>query len=481
MSRSLICLMLLLTFALPGTATGADQVGSNGGHLEFGLMKLASGDHDYGNIGRNLSVGYRRLLSPRWTMVLGCKAGWSQAGIEESNGSSGWTFKGGAELYSVVIQPRLSFLFNLRPARSVSPYVGLGLGLTKLSVKGQRGNGLLPSGSNLDGFDYNGNETELSFTRLTGLFTTGCEFFIAHSAAIDCGIRLHLWPGNGTDTVGFSALDNDNRSGQASYGMIEGYIGVNFYFGNSDKDGDGIKNDVDGCPNLPEDFDDFEDLDGCPDPDNDQDGILDINDACRDNPEDIDGFEDEDGCPEPDNDQDGIFDQHDGCPNLPEDFDGYADQDGCPDLDNDGDGVLDTNDNCPSTPLGIEVDESGCPVVAEIKEKLILKGVNFKSGSAELTPSSLSVLEVVAYSLMAWPDVVIEVHGHTDSKGPASYNRDLSQRRAMAVRDYLLLLGIAPNRVMAIGFGEGFPIATNSTLEGRTLNRRVEIHRVNRD
>ena len=104
-----------------------------------------------------------------------------------------------------------------------------------------------------------------------------------------------------------------------------------------DRDGDGILDNVDKCPDQPEDKDGFEDEDGCPDPDNDKDGIADISDKCPNEPEDKDKFEDDDGCPDPDNDTDGLADADDKCPNEPEDKDGFEDADGCPDPDNDKD------------------------------------------------------------------------------------------------------------------------------------------------
>jgi hypothetical protein len=98
-----------------------------------------------------------------------------------------------------------------------------------------------------------------------------------------------------------------------------------------DSDNDGIPDDVDQCPDIPEDRDGFQDEDGCPDFDNDNDGIYDAQDKCPNDPEDYDGFQDEDGCSDPDNDGDGIPDKMDKCPNTPEDKDGYQDEDGCPD------------------------------------------------------------------------------------------------------------------------------------------------------
>jgi len=159
----------------------------------------------------------------------------------------------------------------------------------------------------------------------------------------------------------------------------------------SDADGDGILDNVDKCPNDPEDKDQFEDEDGCPDFDNDQDGIPDLEDncpnepgppenkgcpvkdrdgdgipddkdKCPDEPEDKDQFEDEDGCPDFDNDQDGIPDLEDKCPNDPEDKDDFQDEDGCPDPDNDGDGIADTEDKCPNEPGPPDSPQGkGCP------------------------------------------------------------------------------------------------------------------------
>ena len=106
-----------------------------------------------------------------------------------------------------------------------------------------------------------------------------------------------------------------------------------------DADGDGILDDVDECPKIPEDKDGFADEDGCPEDDNDADGILDKDDKCPMDPEDRDGFEDADGCPDTDNDQDGLSDKIDACPDQAEDKDGFEDDDGCPDCDDDKDGV----------------------------------------------------------------------------------------------------------------------------------------------
>ncbi|MGE3544718.1 MAG: choice-of-anchor D domain-containing protein, partial [Kofleriaceae bacterium] len=134
-------------------------------------------------------------------------------------------------------------------------------------------------------------------------------------------------------------------------------------YGVDDADGDGLLNSVDKCPKEPEDNDQFDDYDGCPDPDNDKDFFADDQDKCPNDREDVDGFQDEDGCPEPDNDDDGVLDLKDKCPLSAEDKDGYEDDDGCPEVDNDLDGILDLTDRCPieaETINGVQ-DDDGCP------------------------------------------------------------------------------------------------------------------------
>ncbi|MFO7445818.1 MAG: OmpA family protein [Ignavibacteriaceae bacterium] len=157
-------------------------------------------------------------------------------------------------------------------------------------------------------------------------------------------------------------LEDIAYGGKDKYITING--GVSFsLFGNSDSDDDGIYDNIDLCPDQKEDFDGFEDEDGCPDVDNDNDGIYDQRDQCPDLAEDPDGFEDHDGCPDTDNDNDGIIDSIDNCANIPEDFDGFEDEDGCPDFDNDNDGISDELDRCPNSPEDLDgfEDSDGCP------------------------------------------------------------------------------------------------------------------------
>jgi large repetitive protein len=256
----------------------------------------------------------------------------------------------------------------------------------------------------------------------------------------------------------------------------------------SDKDGDGILDKDDKCPEDPEDKDHFEDDDGCPDPDNDGDGILDKDDECPDEAEDKDGFEDENGCPDPDNDGDGILDVDDRCPDEAEDKDGFEDENGCPDPDNDQDGIVDVGDKCPDeaeTKNSFQ-DEDGCPdekpaeppKLAEVKEDqiVIMEQIHFETAKAIIKSESFAIVDAVVKILEENPAIELRIEGHTDSRGKAKYNRDLSKRRAKAVMKYLVDKGIDEGRLVAQGFGPDKPIESNDTEEGRAKNRRVEFH-----
>ena len=251
----------------------------------------------------------------------------------------------------------------------------------------------------------------------------------------------------------------------------------------ADNDGDGVLDVADDCPSKPEDADGFRDGDGCPDLDNDMDGLGDADDRCPDEAEDRDDFEDGDGCPDLDNDGDGVADADDTCPLEAEDRDGWADTDGCPDPDNDGDGVPDGQDQCPVRPEtknGFE-DEDGCPDVKSRDIDLtktsirIKKKVYFKYDKAEIKEQSFQILSEVAKVLKDNPWITkVRVEGHTDSEGYEEFNLKLSRERAEAVRTYLIDAGVGAERLVAEGFGEGRPVATNKTPQGRARNRRVD-------
>ncbi|ACY16532.1 OmpA family protein [Haliangium ochraceum] len=251
-----------------------------------------------------------------------------------------------------------------------------------------------------------------------------------------------------------------------------------------DSDGDGIFDDRDACKGAPEDKDGFEDEDGCPDLDNDQDGIVDASDACPLEPEDKDGLDDEDGCPEEDRDGDMIADNKDQCPDEPEDKDGFADEDGCPDCDNDGDGVPECPvvvDQCPSKAAKTP---DGCPVYNLVKvtsKKIEIKQtIYFETGKNTIKPVSFALLNEVATVLTDNPEIEVRIEGHTDSRGSAEFNMELSQSRAESVRSFLIDKGVDGDRLEAKGYGESAPIANNNTRAGQAQNRRVEFVIVSR-
>jgi OOP family OmpA-OmpF porin len=173
-----------------------------------------------------------------------------------------------------------------------------------------------------------------------------------------------------------------------------------------------------------------------------------------------------------DSDGDGVPDDIDACPNTPK---GVAvDKKGCP-MDSDGDGVPDYRDQCPETPAGLKVDETGCAVVAEVKKLLVLEGVKFEFGSSKIAEESKKLLDNTALRAMNEnPSLRVRIEGHTDSMGPEAYNMNLSLQRAEAIMKYLVTRGVESSRMEVLGKGEGSPVASNDTEEGRARNRRIE-------
>jgi len=250
---------------------------------------------------------------------------------------------------------------------------------------------------------------------------------------------------------------------------------------NSDRDHDGILDDTDRCPDVPEDKDDFKDQDGCPDDDNDQDGILDKVDHCPDEAEDKDGFEDADGCPDEDNDKDGIADPVDKCPDVPEDKDEFEDADGCPDPDNDKDGILDARDLCPNEPETVNgyADTDGCPDEDQVRvvgDKIVLDDrVHFYVNSFIIRKISYPLLTRLAKLIADHPEYVhVSVEGHADERGPDNFNQKLSEDRARAVMEFLVKQGISQERLSSIGYGSTRPLVDTKNEYALLLNRRVE-------
>jgi OmpA-OmpF porin, OOP family len=351
-------------------------------------------------------------------------------------------------------------------------------------------------------------------------FLTGFKFYLATNSYFAIG-----------GGVGITGLIGDHVGAPD----FRAYVSFVFEPSTGDRDGDGIMDDVDKCPDDPEDFDDFEDKNGCPDPDNDKDGIPDVDDKCPnvpenfngfqdkdgcpdnidgdrdgdgipdskdkcpDLPEDKDHFEDKDGCPDPDNDGDGVNDKGDKCPGydsdkrdnfikVKEDKDGFEDEDGCPDPDNDKDGILDKDDKCPNEPESFNQykDEDGCPDKSPItitKDRvLIMEKIYFETNKAKIRSISFPILNTVAKTLIAHKELkIIEIQGHTDERGSNRHNLRLSQRRANSVRNYLINKGLGADRLTSRGYGEDQPKCRQHNRACWSKNRRSEFVILKRD
>ena len=188
-------------------------------------------------------------------------------------------------------------------------------------------------------------------------------------------------------------------------------------------------------------------------------------DNCPEEPEDFDGFQDDDGCPDADNDRDGLCDPWveakgmlstfahvckgvDLCPEQAETLNEYKDDDGCP-------------DEVPQPP----------------KKVFVLEGVNFESGKAAITADSHISLMKVVDIMETFTDATFKIVGHTDNVGNKEKNKQLSADRAAAVKNFLVEKGIAESRIETEGMGDSKPIASNKTPEGRAQNRRIEFIR----
>lgn len=289
-------------------------------------------------------------------------------------------------------------------------------------------------------------------------------------------------------------------------------IGVTFRVGKgSDKDGDGVSDKDDQCPDVPglkalggcpdTDGDGIADhLDRCPNeagpsalkgcPDKDGDGIADIDDDCPD----VAGLAALKGCP--DRDGDGIADHLDDCPDVAglANFKGCPDRDGdkipdhldeCPDVagierfkgcpDTDGDGVPDHLDQCPNERGTLS--NNGCPEIIQEVEKIDFhaKNILFETNSSKIKQESVKDLDQIITIMNKFPDSKFTVYGYTDNTGPADLNLRLSKDRARSVANYFTGKGIDGKRLTADGFGKDKPVDTNDTPEGRANNRRVEI------
>jgi OmpA-OmpF porin, OOP family len=339
------------------------------------------------------------------------------------------------------------------------------------------------------------------FARTEGLSPTGNydDNFVAFAGFGGAGIRFRF-----TDNVSLFVQTVAHYTSSDSYENIESNIndrflqhtvGLGFNLGKGkDSDGDGVPDRRDKCPDTPTGVQ--VDRDGCP-IDTDGDGVPDYLDEC---PTEA-GLPELGGCP--DRDGDGVADKDDRCPDEP----GTAATQGCPD--SDGDGVPDIDDKCPDTPRGVQVGADGCPVdsdgdgvpdnedlcpnspgTAENRGcpeldartlKLMEEKVRFEFDQARVQDGYRQLLDSIVVALEKYPDHVLLIKGHADHIGSEEYNQALSERRAQAVKDYLLERGVQnPDRLVTRGYGESQPLVQVNTRlsKARTATARAQNRRV---
>ncbi|WP_405563011.1 OmpA family protein [Polaribacter sp. Asnod6-C07] len=298
---------------------------------------------------------------------------------------------------------------------------------------------------------------------------------------------------------GFNTWMNDNLGLTFQHATITGFadkvkthyqtsLGLTIQFGGTDTDGDGVYDKNDACPEVAG----LEEFNGCPDADGD--GVKDSDDACPNTaglaamngcPDaDGDGVADKDDmCPNekgtkankgcPDADGDGVVGKDDKCPTVA----GPAANNGCPWPDTDGDGVLDKDDKCVNE-AGV-ASNSGCPAPPKSYKELIgentFKAILFNTNRASFKSGVTKQLDGMIGVMNEFEKAEFDINGYADSTGTAAYNLMLSDKRANAVKNYLVKKGINESRLTAKGFGEDNPVDTNSTRAGRAKNRRVEV------
>ncbi|MGE5692278.1 MAG: OmpA family protein [Candidatus Zixiibacteriota bacterium] len=510
-------ILTLATLAFVSTAAfGVELKGKLGLSANGGLYKLGLTDHsDYWTMGGVVGASLKYGLTNKFVLgVEGTGRMTWMADTSKWTDGAGFTFSnldGGPKqkAFSVGLLGEYHFM----PESKFSPYLSLGAGLYMWKWQDSSGNTLMSNDASLaqTGVPATAGTPaapyELKDQELYGMLGLGFSYYISENFSWDLGGRARYLSHFLTDFKDdMDIIGKDPGQLDLPKLTAEAYTGFTFYFGggakdedldgvndNKDKcpgtkigcrvdeagcpvdsDGDGVCDGIDACANTPKGA--KVDAKGCP-MDSDGDGVSDGTDKCDNTPKGC--TVDATGCPT-DADGDGVCDGLDKCADTPKGC--TVDANGCQ-TDSDGDGVCDGVDQCPNTAPGSQVNAIGCvlPTVEYIPEPdkpLVLKGVNFQTGKAILLENSKKILDEVAVSLMAHPEVKVEVGGHTDATGSDAHNMNLSEQRATAVRNYLAEKGVKPENLFVKGYGETTPIADNKTAAGRAQNRRVELKRV---
>jgi outer membrane protein OmpA-like peptidoglycan-associated protein len=323
------------------------------------------------------------------------------------------------------------------------------------------------------GVGKGGSHDRHSNPTLVGFWGVNAQNAAAGPARGNNPALVGTWAFSG-DSDGDGVLDEQDHCANTPRGAVVDSQGCPV-----DSDGDAVPDGIDQCANTPRGA--KVDAKGCT-MDSDGDGVVDGIDQCGSTPK---GAKvDARGCPV-DSDGDGIPDGVDQCADTARGA--KVDAKGCP-KDSDGDGVPDGIDQCADTPKGAKIDAKGCPITPKEAElldtgTLRLQQVYFDSREATLKPESYPALDEVGQILTKWPQLKLEVGGHTDNRAGDAFNKDLSQKRAQAVLDYLVqkFSGINRSQFTVVGYGESQPLTSNGTDAGRAQNRRVEFKVLNRE
>lgn len=436
MKKLALLLMLLFSIPVAGLAADLNQTAQEG---RFFINPMVGGFEKESTDDFNPEINYSLGLGYNYSANLSSYFAASYAPERRDQDTDLTTASIGA-------------LYHFMPEERLVPYVSAALGYL-----------------GIDGKDGLEDENQAQFN-----YGAGLKYFVSENLALNTEVR-HM-------------LDTSGEPNSLLY-----QAGLVFFLGEKikrDSDNDGVLDENDACPNTPAgapvdskgcllDSDKdcvFDYQDKCPDTprgapvdsdgcalDSDNDGVLDYKDKCPDTAAGV--AVDRMGCAL-DSDNDGVIDANDACPDTP--AGAPVDSDGCR-LDSDNDGVFDDMDRCPNTMAGAQVDENGC----QVKINLMIQ---FDTNKAEILERHTSELDKARTFIKKYPGQKILISGHTDSVGAAEYNKKLSQRRADAVKNYLIEEdGINSKDLATKGFGEEKPIASNDTAAGRQQNRRVEL------
>jgi OOP family OmpA-OmpF porin len=277
-------------------------------------------------------------------------------------------------------------------------------------------------------------------------------------------------------------IDSGVQPGDAHILALGVALGLGAPAVRGDRDGDGVFDDEDACPDVPGRRTSDPKTNGCPRTDRDRDGVFDDEDACPDVPGRRTSDPKTNGCPRTDRDGDGIFDDEDACPDEKGVRTADPKTNGCPPADRDHDGVADSVDACPDVP-GVATSDpktNGCPpstgpahVVGDRIE--LDEIIHFETDDSRVHHASWPLVKKVADLIRANPNILqVHILGHADRIGTERHNQMLSKARAESVRHLLIKFGVEPSRVTTEAFGDTKPVATGTNAEALAKNRRVE-------